>query len=188
MRCARSTRWRATRPAVTILDVACNLGESAAANSRRVAQPSNGRSLGRVLARFGVAGGVLALLLLPIATTIAGAQIAAGKLKLPAERTSPTGNFFTLEAYNAPGGFDMKVCTSAHTPADTAIDPNLFSVLLTNRVVIAPLSPSGAGALRLQPLAPRQCTEGWLAFHIPRGAKVSKLEYDYNGTISWAVG
>ena len=117
------------------------------------------------------------------------------KLKLPTERTSPTGNFFTLEAYVAPtkskhvANFEMKVCTSKHTPANTAIDPALFSLSLAHGGTVTE-SPAVAKspAMVLKPLKPLECTEGWLGFSVPKGKTVSTLEYDYNGTISWAVG
>jgi hypothetical protein len=138
--------------------------------------------------RFLAAGAALALALaLPTAAT--------AKLKLPSKRTSPTGNYFTLEAYVAPtsskrvADFEMKVCTSEHTPADTAIDPALFTLRLGHggsaaESVAAAKSP----AMVLKSLKPLQCTEGWLGFKVPKGKAVSTLEYDYNGRISWAVG
>ena len=43
-------------------------------------------------------------------------------------------------------------------------------------------------ALLLKPLKPLQGAEGWLGFTVPKGKAASKLEYDYNGTISWDVG
>jgi hypothetical protein len=128
---------------------------------------------------------------------VAGAlpAFAAGALKLPTERTSPTGNYFTLEAYVAPtsskrvADFEMKVCTSKHTPADTAIDPALFTLSLAHGGSVAE-SPAvaKAPAMVLKPLKPLECTEGWLGFSVPKGKSVSTLEYDYNGKISWAVG
>src|SRR5271170_1903014 len=87
-------------------------------------------------------------LVVPLLTAAALALVgvstagASSKLKLPAERTSPTGNFFTLEAYDAPSKskpdaeFLMKVCTSSHTPADTAIDPALFTLKLTDGATV----------------------------------------------------
>ena len=117
------------------------------------------------------------------------------KLKLPAERTSPSGNFFTLEAYDAPtshtrvANFEMKVCTSKHTPADTAIDPALFTLSLAKGGTVAE-SPAVARspAMVFKPLKPPQCTEGWLGFKVPKGKAVSTLVYDYKGAISWDVG
>jgi len=120
---------------------------------------------------------------------------AAAKLKLPVERTSPTGNFFTLEAYVAPtsskrvANFEMKVCTSKHTPKDTEIDPALFTLaLLHGGSVAESVSLAKSPAMVPKPLKPLQCTEGWLGFSVPKGKDVSELEYDYNGTISWTVG
>jgi hypothetical protein len=131
------------------------------------------------------------------ALVVAGAlpAIAAGALKLPTERTSPTGNYFTLEAYVAPtaskriANFEMKVCTSKHTPADTAIDPALFTLSLTHGGTAAEsVAVAKSPAMVLKPLKPLECTEGWLGFSVPNGKSVSTLEYDYNGKISWAVG
>ena len=120
---------------------------------------------------------------------------AAAKLKLPAQRTSPSGNFFTLEAYDAPGSadrdaeFEMKVCTSKHTPADTAIDPALFTVRLAKGgAVPESIAAAKSPAMAFKPLKPLQCTEGWLGFVIPKGESVSALVYDYKGAISWVVG
>jgi hypothetical protein len=116
-----------------------------------------------------------------------------GGLGLPAERTSSSGNFFTLDAYDAPtpsdpvANFYVQVCTSASTPADTAIDPALFTVTLASGGSVAE-TPLGANApaLTFMPLKPLQCVEGWLAFPVPAGATVSSLRYTFNGTISWA--
>lgn len=120
---------------------------------------------------------------------------ASAKLKLPSERTSATGNYFTLEVYAAPtaskrvANFEMKVCTSKHTPADTAIDPALFTLRLAHGGSVAEsVAVAKPPAMVLKPLKPLQCTEGWLGFRVPKGKAVSTLEYDYNGRISWAVG
>ncbi|HUY70871.1 MAG TPA: hypothetical protein VMV08_01415 [Gaiellaceae bacterium] len=43
-------------------------------------------------------------------------------------------------------------------------------------------------ALTLTPLKPKRCAEGWLGFTTPSTKRVTKLEYDFNGTISWKVG
>lgn len=135
-----------------------------------------------------LAGAVALALALALPTT------AAAKLKLPSKRTSPTGNFFTLEAYVAPtaskrvANFEMKVCTSKHTPADTEIDPALFTLRLGHGSVAESIAVAKAPAMVLKPLKPLQCTEGWLGFRVPKGKAVSTLEYDYNGRISWATG
>ena len=117
------------------------------------------------------------------------------KLKLPAERTSPTGNFFTLKAYIAPTAskhvaeFDMKVCTSAHTPSYTAIEPSFFTLSLAQGgIVMESVSAAKQPAMVMKPLKPLQCTEGWLGFNVPKGKTVSALVYEYNGKISWKVG
>jgi hypothetical protein len=125
----------------------------------------------------------------------AASERAGSKLKLPAERTSPTGNFFTLEQYIAPtsskpvANFEMKVCTSAHTPADTAIEPSFFTLSLGGGAVVAEsVTAAKSPAIVPKPLKPLQCTEGWIGFAVPKGKTVSTLEYEYNGRISWTVG
>jgi hypothetical protein len=127
--------------------------------------------------------------------TLALAPAALAKLKLPAERTSPTGNFFTLEAYDAPTAskpdaeFEMKVCTSAHTPADTAIDPALFALKLSGGATVSDSTVAADHpALLPRAMAKLECVEGWLGFPVPKGRTAATLEYAYNGTISWNVG
>ncbi len=139
--------------------------------------------------------GATALALVLAALTAAAAGATSARLKLPAERTSPTGNYFTLEAYSAPSSskpvanFEMKVCTSAHTPSNTAIDPALFTLSLAHGGSVSESTTAAKKpALVGQPLRKLQCVEGWLGFAVPRGKTVSALEYDYNGKISWAVG
>jgi hypothetical protein len=145
------------------------------------------------VAFLAAAAAAAALALIVLTTGAAGA--ASAKLKLPAERTSPTGNYFTLEAYAAPtsskavANFEMKVCTSAHTPANTAIDPALFTLSLAHGGSVAESTTAAKKpALIGQPLKKLQCVEGWLGFDVPKGKTVSALEYDYNGKIAWAVG
>ena len=135
----------------------------------------------------------LTLALVPLSAT-AGVR-ATTKLKLPAERTSPTGNFFTLEVYVAPTSskpvaeFEVKVCTSAHTPADTAIEPSFFTLSLAQGGIVAESTRAAKSpALVPTPLRPKQCTQGWLGFSVPKGKTAAKLEYEYNGLISWTVG
>ena len=144
----------------------------------------------RVLRHTGFVTGSAAL-----ALALALPAVAAAKLKLPSKRTSPTGNYFTLEAYAAPtsskavANFEMKVCTSAHTPANTAIDPALFTLSLAHGGSVAESTTAAKKpALIGQPLKKLQCVEGWLGFDVPKGKTVSALEYDYNGKIAWAVG
>jgi len=123
------------------------------------------------------------------------AAASAGTLKLPAARTSSTGNYFTLEAYDAPSAskpdaeFEMKVCTSSHTPPDTALDAALFTLDVSGGSSLTE-SPGAAKspAIVVTPLRPKQCTEGWLGFAVPKGKTVETLVYDHNGTISWKVG
>jgi hypothetical protein len=143
---------------------------------------------------FLAAAAAVALSLAPATTSAAGKK-PPPKLKLPAERTSPTGNFFTLEAYVAPtssksvANFEMKVCTSAHTPSYTEIAPYLFTLRLAQGGTVAEsIAVAKSPAIVLKPLKPLQCTEGWLGFSVPKGKTVSTLEYEYNGKISWNVG
>jgi hypothetical protein len=85
--------------------------------------------------------------------------------------------------------FEVKVCTSAHTPAGTAIEPSFFTLSLVHGgSVTESASAAKRPALVAKPLRALQCAEGWLGFKVPSGKSVSALEYDYNGTISWAVG
>jgi len=138
----------------------------------------------------------LTLALLSAAAPAAAAnRQATTKLKLPAERTSPTGNFFTLEAYIAPSAskpvanFEVKVCTSAHTPAGTALEPSFFTLSLAQGGIVAESTRAAKSpALVPTPLRPKQCTQGWLGFSVPKGKTAAKLEYEYNGLISWTVG
>jgi hypothetical protein len=126
---------------------------------------------------------------LVLAAAAGAAGLSAPKLKLPAERTSPTGNFFTLEAYAAPAAFEVKVCTSSHTPAGTAIDPALFTVSLAGGGVVSESSASARSpALPFKGLKPLECAAGWLGFPVPKGRTVRSLNYSYGGTIVWDVG
>jgi hypothetical protein len=134
---------------------------------------------------------VMALSLAPSSASVGR----AAKLKLPAERTSPTGNYFTLEAYVAPtsskrvANFQMKVCTSAHTPSYTAIEPAFFTLSLVQGGTVHESSAvAKSPAIVAKPLPPLHCTEGWLGFSVPKGKTASTLEYQYNGKISWKVG
>jgi hypothetical protein len=137
--------------------------------------------------------GVVAVAL--AAASSATAHQASAKLKLPAERTSATGNFFTLEAYVAPtaskpvANFEMKVCTSKNTPPDTAIEPAFFTLSLSKGgTVPESIAVASHPAIVPKALAPLQCVEGWLGFSVPKGKTVSTLEYDYKSTIAWDVG
>jgi hypothetical protein len=129
------------------------------------------------------------------ASSSASAHRADAKLKLPAERTSATGNFFTLEAYVAPtaskpvADFEMKVCTSKKTPPGTALEPAFFTLSLTKGgVVPESIALARHPAIVPKALAPLQCDEGWLGFSVPKGKTVSTLEYEYKSTIAWPVG
>lgn len=136
-----------------------------------------------------------AVVALSLAATTSASVGRAAKLKLPAERTSPTGNYFTLEAYAAPtsskpvANFKMKVCTSAHTPSYTAIEPSFFTLsLVQGGTVHESTAVAKSPAIVPKPLPPLHCTEGWLGFSVPKGKTVSTLEYQYNGKIAWKVG
>jgi hypothetical protein len=124
---------------------------------------------------------------------IASATTKAG-LKLPAEHTSSTGNLFTLEKYAPPtaskavAGFEMKACTSAHTPPGTVIEPSLFTLRLSSGVATESASLAQKPALLVKPLKPVQCVEGWLAFSVPKNKTVVALTYEYNGKLIWTVG
>jgi hypothetical protein len=155
--------------------------------------PIRRSSVPRKRSGFLAVAAAVALVLAALTTAAAGA--ASTKLKLPAERTSPTGNYFTLEAYTAPSSskavanFEMKVCTSAHTPSNTAIDPALFTLSLAHGGSVPESTTAAKKPVLIgQPLKKLQCVEGWLGFNVPKGKTVSTLEYDYNGKISWAVG
>jgi hypothetical protein len=161
---------------------------------QRGAQPKN------LISRRRIAG-IGAVVVAAIALGPLGSAQAA--LKLPAERTSATGNFFTLEAYKAPTSatkpvaeFKMKVCTSAHTPAGTTIVPELFTLSLTKGGPVSESTTAASSpAIVPKPLKPLQCDIGWLGFKLAPGKSVSSvdktvstLEYDYNGKIAWDVG
>lgn len=147
------------------------------------------------LTRMGVALAGAVVVALSLASTTPASVVGAAKLKLPAERTSPTGNYFTLEAYVAPtsskpvANFQMKVCTSAHTPAGTGIEPAFFTLSLAQGgTVHESIAAAKPPAVVPKPLPALHCTEGWLGFPVPKGKTVSTLEYQYNGKISWKVG
>lgn len=136
-----------------------------------------------------------AVVALSFAQTTSASVGRASRLKLPAERTSPTGNYFTLEAYVPPtssrpvANFRVKVCTSAHTPAYTAIEPSFFTLsLVRGGTIHESIVLARPPAIVPKPLPPLHCTEGWLGFSVPKGKTVSTLEYQYNGKISWKVG
>jgi hypothetical protein len=137
----------------------------------------------------------VAVVALSLAPMTSASVARAVKLKLPAERTSPTGNHFTLKAYVAPtpskpvANFQMKVCTSAHTPANTAIEPSFFTLSLAHGgIVHESTAMAKSPAIVPKPLPRLHCTEGWLGFSVPKGKTVSTLEYEYNGKIAWKVG
>jgi hypothetical protein len=116
------------------------------------------------------------------------------KVKLPARRITSTGNYITLQAYdgptarNATASADVEVCTSAHTPKDTAAVPSFFVLKLTSRTVLPILGKAArTPALKLTPLGPKQCVSGWISFYVPKGATVSALVYSYGRPISWSL-
>jgi hypothetical protein len=137
----------------------------------------------------------LALALGVFVSAAAAERPAHSKLKLPTERTSSTGNFFTLEAYDPAtsahdvANFEMKVCTSAHTPNPTAIDPAFFTLGISHGATVPEsVSIAKSPALAFKPLKPLQCAEGWLGFVVPKGQTAVVLHYTHNGTISWELG
>jgi hypothetical protein len=136
----------------------------------------------------------LTALLIAIVPAAALAKTSS-KLKLPSEQTSTTGNFFTLEAYDPPAkssstaNFEMKVCTSDHTPTDTTLVPQFFQATLSGGGTLAE-SPAIAKspALEVKPLGKLQCVEGWLGFTVPHGKSVLALIYIHQKHLTWTVG
>jgi hypothetical protein len=138
-------------------------------------------------------------LLSAVAVTALGASTTmslASAVKLPKRLTTPTGNAITLYAYDAPtsksavASAQVQVCTSAHTPKGSGVDPAFFALKLTNGKTVS-LSPHAAHkpALVLQALAASQCSvKGWISFDVPTGDHVAALDYSYHGTISWSLG
>jgi hypothetical protein len=123
----------------------------------------------------------------------AGAHVDA-KVKLPARRMSSTGNYITLQAYNAPAGRNatasaqVQVCTSAHTPKGSAAVPSFFVLKLTSGTVLPILGKAAkTPALKLTPLGPKQCVSGWISYYVPKGTTVSALVYTYGKKISWSL-
>ncbi|HUB76876.1 MAG TPA: hypothetical protein VL977_07455 [Solirubrobacteraceae bacterium] len=140
---------------------------------------------------------VLALLAGALCCGAAQAASSSTPVKLPKKLTSPSGNFFTLYAFDQPTSGDpvasaeIQVCASATTPEpNTYLDPALFTVKLTSGKTVG-LAKTAAHKpqLVLQHLNPRQCsTKGWMSFDVPSGSTVAQLVYDYDGKISWKVG
>ncbi len=125
-----------------------------------------------------------------VCLVLAGAA-AAGGVKLPKQQTTPTGNFITLYAFQSAGSAasaDVKICTSAHTPAGTEAIPQFFTLKLSNRTIVhlTTLSPKSP-ALRVTPLGPRQCVRGWITFAVPRGGHPSELLYSYGTPLVWRI-
>jgi hypothetical protein len=123
------------------------------------------------------------------AAVLASAAVAA-PVKLPKTLTTPTGNFITLYAVKTAGGYasaDIKVCTSAHTPKGTMVIPSFYSLRLSNGTLVHPGSAVRTPALRMVPLAPKQCVRGWLSFAVPKGTKPTALLYVYGAPISWQL-
>lgn len=132
------------------------------------------------------------------AALISSVGLAGGTaVKLPHKLTSPSGNFFTLYAFDQPTASQpvasalMQVCASSHTPEpNTYVDPALFTLKLSNgKTVKLAKGAAHSPPLLLEHLNRLQCsTKGWISFDVPKGVKASVLEYDFSGTISWAVG
>jgi hypothetical protein len=134
---------------------------------------------------------LLRLLLIGECVLAFSATAEAKTTKLPAVRTTPTGNFITLESFTTSGktaDAEVKVCTSAHTPKDTAVDPYFFTLRLNNKATVA-IMPVAAKSpsLRLTPLGADKCLEGWISFAVPATAKPAQLVYTYGAPISWNV-
>jgi hypothetical protein len=134
-----------------------------------------------------------ALILLAVVPLLGAAVANAKPVKLPAKLTTPTGNFITLYTYDAPtskssvASAQVQVCTSAHTPKGSGVDPDFFMLKLTNNKTLAIAATAAhQPALFLAPLGASQCSvKGWVSFDVPKGDKVAALQYSYHGTISW---
>jgi hypothetical protein len=141
---------------------------------------------------------IVVFALLVSALAAGGAAASSTKpVKLPKKLTSPTGNFFTLYAFDQPtsskpvASAELQVCASNHTPEpDTYIDPMLFTVKLGDGKTVSTAKVAAhSPALTIEHLNRLQCsTKGWISFDLPKGQTVSELVYDFNGQISWAVG
>jgi hypothetical protein len=142
-------------------------------------------SIATLVAAVLVASGLLA--------SAAGAHVDA-KVRLPARRTTSTGNYITLQAYNGPSArsatasAQVEVCTSAHTPKGTAAVPSFFVLKLTSGTVLPILGKAAkTPALKLTPLGPKQCVSGWISYYVPKRATVSALVYTDGKPISWSL-
>jgi Flp pilus assembly protein TadG len=157
----------------------------AAATSATAFETARRASIATLVAAILVASALL------VAT--AGAHVDT-KVKLPASRTTSTGNSITLQAYNGPtarnatASAEVRVCTSAHTPKDTAAVPSFFVLKLTSGTVLPILGKAAkTPALKLTPLGPKQCVSGWISYYVPKGTTVSALVYTYGKPISWSL-
>jgi hypothetical protein len=152
------------------------------------------RSAPRRRGLLGLAAATLAVTIVAIVPVAAPAKTSL-TLKLPSEQTSTTGNFFTLEAYDPPtkssstANFEMKVCTSDHTPTDTTLVPEFFQATLSGggSLVESP-AIAKSPALEVKPLGKLQCVQGWLGFAVPHGKSVSALIYIHQKHLTWSVG
>jgi hypothetical protein len=133
--------------------------------------------------------------MLRIASVLVLAAVTAGPVlgapvKLPKTLKTPTGNFITLYAVKTSGGHasaDIKVCTSASTPAGTAVVPSFYSLRLSNGSSVPPGAAVKSPALVLTPLKPLKCVRGWLSFAVPKGATPAALVYTYGAPIVWQL-
>jgi hypothetical protein len=130
----------------------------------------------------------------PAAAPSAPVTSASGGLThLPATRTTPTGNFVTLEEFTGASpvaSARVKICTSAHTPPGTEAYPPFFTLQISDGSV-APVEANAAvsPALHATPLGPLQCVDGWISFAVPGGAHGTTLLYTALGpAITWTVG
>ena len=126
---------------------------------------------------------------LVLALVAAGVALGA-PVKLPKTLKTPTGNFITLYAVKTGGGYasaDIKVCTSAHTPAGTMVIPSFYSLHLSNGSSVRYGAAVKSPALQMTPLGPKQCARGWLSFPVPKGATPAALVYTYGAPITWKL-
>jgi hypothetical protein len=118
------------------------------------------------------------------------AAVAAAAIRLPKTLTTPTGNFITLYSVSTSGGVtnaDVKICTSAHTPAGTEAFPPFFTLKLSNGTTQFVRLGAKSPALKTTPLGPKQCVRGWLLFKTPAGAHPTELVYTYPTAIYWKL-
>jgi hypothetical protein len=125
-----------------------------------------------------------------VLAAVAAASALGAPVKLPRTLKTPTGNFITLYAVKTSGGHtmaDVKVCTSASTPAGTAVIPSFYSLRLSNGSSVRPGAAVKSPALVMTLLKPLQCVRGWLSFAVPKGASATALVYTYGAPVVWQL-